>query len=440
VQLAAFGRRVFGRYTLFFDEARIHVKSGRGGNGAVAFRREKGVPYGGPAGGNGGKGGDAYLRATERRSTLVAFQNQIHFSAEDGRHGSGKNQQGRRGEDVVVEVPLGTVVRDADTGQVLADLVEDGQEVLVARGGRGGRGNAAFATSTNQAPRLSERGEPGEARWLELELKLLADVGLVGMPNAGKSTLLAAASAAQPKIAPYPFTTLQPSLGVVQLDYSTSFVMADLPGLIEGASRGAGLGHRFLRHIERTRLVVHLIDGAAKDPLGNYDMINHELAAFSQALAGKPQIVVVNKMDLPDAREMWPLIEQGLAERGVQARRISGATGEGVQALLGTIAERLSEIPIEASTEAELQEIVAEPERDERAFTIGISPSGWHVHGVAIERAAHMTNWDQEESLARFQRILEAMGVTMALREAGVSEEDTVFIGDVELQWGWQPV
>jgi GTP-binding protein len=216
--------------------------------------------------------------------------------------------------------------------------------------------------------------------------------------------------------------------------------MADLPGLIEGASRGAGLGHRFLRHIERTRLVVHLIDGSAKDPLGNYDMINHELAAFSQALAGKPQIVVVNKMDLPDAREMWPLIEQGLAERGVQARRISGATGEGVQALLGTIAERLSEIPIEASTEAELQEIVAEPERDERAFTIGISPSGWHVHGVAIERAAHMTNWDQEESLARFQRILEAMGVTMALREAGVSEEDTVFIGDVELQWGWQPV
>lgn len=425
---------------MFFDEARIHVKSGRGGNGAVAFRREKGVPYGGPAGGNGGRGGDAYLRATKRRSTLIAFQNQVHFSAEDGHHGSGKNQHGRRGEDVVVEVPLGTVVRDAETGQILADLVEDTQEVLVARGGRGGRGNAAFATSTNQAPRLSERGEPSEARWLELELKLLADVGLVGMPNAGKSTLLAAVSAAQPKIAPYPFTTLQPSLGVVQLDYSTSFVMADLPGLIEGASRGAGLGHRFLRHIERTRLLVHLIDGSARDPLGNYDAINHELAAFSEALAGKPQIVVVNKMDLPDASEMWPLIEQGLAERGVQARRISGATGEGVQALLGALAERLSEIPIESSTEAELQEIAAEPERDERAFTVGISPSGWHVHGVAIERAAHMTNWDQEESLARFQRILEAMGVTMALREAGVSEGDTVFIGDVELQWGWQPV
>jgi GTP-binding protein len=215
--------------------------------------------------------------------------------------------------------------------------------------------------------------------------------------------------------------------------------MADLPGLIEGASRGAGLGHRFLRHIERTRLLVHLIDGTAKDPLGNYDTINHELAAFSEALAGKPQIVVVNKMDLPDAREMWPLIEQGLAERGAQARHISGATGESVQALLGEIAERLSEIPIEPTPEVELQEIAAEPERDERAFTVGISPSGWHVHGVAIERAAYMTNWDQEESLARFQRILEAMGVTMALREAGVSEGDTVFIGDVELQWGWQP-
>jgi GTP-binding protein len=424
---------------LLFDEARIHVKSGRGGNGSVAFRREKGVPYGGPAGGNGGRGGDVYVRAVKRLNTLVAFQNQIHFSAEDGQHGRGKNQQGRGGEDAVVEVPLGTVVRDADTGQLLVDLIEDGQEVLVARGGRGGRGNAAFATSTNQAPRISERGEPGETRWLELELKLLADVGLIGMPNAGKSTLLSTVSAARPKIASYPFTTLQPILGVVSLGYDTSFVMADLPGLIEGASRGVGLGHRFLRHVERTRLLLHLIDGTAKDPLGDYDTINRELEAFSAALAAKPQIVVANKMDLPEAQELWPLIREGLAERGVQAQGISGATGEGVRALLGRIAQRLSEIPVEVPAEALPQETIAEPERDERAFTIGISPSGWHVHGIAIERAAHMTNWDQEESLARFQRILGAMGVTMALREGGVSEGDTVFIGDVELQWGWQP-
>ncbi len=423
---------------MFFDEARIHVRSGRGGNGSVAFRREKGVPYGGPAGGNGGRGGDLYLRSAQRLNTLVAFQTQIHYAAEDGQHGRGKNQQGRSGGDLVIQVPLGTVVRDADTGQNLADLVEDGQEVLVARGGRGGRGNAAFATPTNQAPRISERGEPGEARWLKLELKLLADVGLIGMPNAGKSTLLSAVSAARPKIASYPFTTLEPTLGVVRLDDETAFVMADLPGLIEGASRGAGLGHRFLRHVERTRLLVHLIDGTAADPLGNYDTINGELEAFSAALAMKPQIAVVNKIDLPEAQELWPLIREGLAERGAEPLRISGATGEGVQALLGRIAGRLSEIPAEVP-EAPLHEILIEPERDERAFTIGVSPSGWHVRGIAIERAAHMTNWDQEESLARFQRILEAMGVTMALREAGVSEGDTVFIGDVELQWGWQP-
>lgn len=423
---------------MFFDEARIHVKSGRGGNGSVAFRREKGVPYGGPAGGNGGRGGDVYLCAAQRLNTLVAFQTQVHYAAENGQHGRGKNQQGRSGEGLVVRVPLGTVIRDAGTGQVLADLVEDGQQVLVARGGRGGRGNAAFATSTNQAPRISERGEPGEARWLELELKLLADVGLIGMPNAGKSTLLSVVSAARPKIASYPFTSLEPTLGVVRLDYETSFVMADLPGLIEGASRGAGLGHRFLRHVERTRLLVHLIDGTARDPLGNYDTINKELEAFSAALAAKPQIAVVNKMDLPEAQELWPLIREGLAERGVEPLRISGATGEGVQTLLGRIAERLSEFPDEVP-EAPLHEIFVEPERDERAFTVGISPSGWHVRGIAIERAAQMTNWDQEESLARFQRILEAMGVTMALREAGVSEGDTVFIGNVELQWGWQP-
>ena len=263
-------------------------------------------------------------------NTLFAFQKQNYFAAQDGQHGRGKDQVGRSGEDLIIDVPLGTVVRDAETGQTLADMVQADQQICVAHGGRGGRGNAAFATSTNQAPRISERGEPGQERWIELELKLIADVGLVGMPNAGKSTLLSVISAARPKIAAYPFTTLQPNLGVVQLDYTTTMVVADLPGLIQGASQGAGLGHRFLRHVERTRLLVHLIDGSASDPLQNYDAINDELAAFSERLAAKPQIAVVNKMDIPEAQELWPLVCELLAERGIQAWKISAATGEGV--------------------------------------------------------------------------------------------------------------
>jgi len=419
---------------VFFDEAKIHVNAGRGGNGCVAFRREWGVPRGGPSGGNGGKGGDVYVQASARLNTLVAFQHQNYFAPKPGQHGRGNNQVGRSGKSLVIQVPLGTVIRDADTGQVLGDLIEDGQQVCVGRGGRGGRGNTAFATPTNQAPRISERGEPGQERWLELELRIIADVGLVGMPNAGKSTLLATVSAARPKIAPYPFTTLQPNLGVVSLNYETSFVLADLPGLIEGASRGAGLGHQFLRHVERTRLLVHLLDGLAGDPLHNYGVINRELFSFSQRLASKPQIVVLNKMDVPDAREVWPLVKEMLAERGVEPFCISAATGEGVQDLLWEIARRLSEIPAEIPVE----EVDIEPEVDEKAFGIEFDGEGWHVRGIAIERAATMTNWDQYESQARFQRILEAMGVTMALREAGVTEGDTVFVGDTELQWGWQ--
>jgi len=420
---------------LFFDEAKIQVKAGEGGNGCVAFRREKGIPFGGPSGGNGGKGGDVYLRASSHLNTLGAFRHQSHFAAENGQHGRGKTLVGHRGKDIVIDVPLGTVIRDAQTGQVLGDLIEDDQTVCVAHGGRGGRGNASFATSTNQAPRISERGESGEQRWLALELKLIADVGLVGMPNAGKSTLLAAISAARPKIASYPFTTLQPNLGVVTLDVHTFFVVADLPGLIEGASRGAGLGHQFLRHVERTRLLVHLIDGGARDPLGDYETINRELAAFSERLALKPQVVVVSKMDIPDTREMWPLIREALSERGIDARHISAATGEGVRDLLWAIARQLDEIPAEILTE----EIEAPPPVDENAFRISTDDLGWHVHGIAIERAAQMTNWDQDESLARFQRILEALGITMALREAGVVQGDTVFVGETELEWGWEP-
>lgn len=419
---------------MFFDEAKIHVKAGKGGNGCVAFRREKNVPYGGPSGGNGGKGGGVYIRAFARVNTLVMFQHQNYFAAQDGQHGRGKDLVGRSGEDLAIDVPLGTVIRDVNTGQFLGDLVQDGQSVCMVQGGRGGRGNAAFATSTNQAPRISERGEPGQERWLALELKLIADVGLIGMPNAGKSTLLAASSAAHPKIAAYPFTTLQPNLGMVSLDHDTTFVMADLPGLIEGASRGVGLGHQFLRHVERTSLLVHLLDGLAADPLHDYEVIHRELAAFSERLVSKPQIVVLNKMDVPQVREVWPLVQEMLIERGIEPLSISAATGEGVRDLLWHIAHQLSDLPTDMLGE----EIEVEPEVDEKAFTISQDESGWHVQGIAIERAAVMTNWAQDESAARFQRILEAMGITMALREAGVEAGDTVFVGDVELEWGWQ--
>lgn len=419
---------------MFFDEARIYVKAGKGGNGCVAFRHEKFMPLGGPSGGNGGKGGDVYVRAVRNRNTLLAFEHQNIFAAQDGQSGRGKDLYGRTGESVIVQVPLGTVVRDAQTHVVLADLIEEGQEVCVARGGRGGRGNAAFATPTNQAPRISEKGEPGEERWLALELKLIADVGVVGMPNAGKSTLLAAVSAARPKIAPYPFTTLQPNLGVVSLDLNATFVLADLPGLIKGASQGVGLGHQFLRHVERTRLLVHLLDGTSGDPLSDWDTINRELALFSQKLAEKRQIVVFNKIDVTNAREVWPLVQAMLQERGVEPLCISAATGEGVQELLQRIVRELDELPAEIWTEI----VGPEPEVDEKAFVIVRDGDGWRVRGIAIERAAAMTNWDQDESAARFQRILEAMGITMALREAGVEEGDTVYIGKFELIWGWQ--
>ena len=417
---------------MFFDEAKIYVKGGDGGNGCVSFRREKYVPFGGPNGGDGGKGGDVYLVVNPHLNTLVAFKRQRHFKAQRGGHGRGKNQTGRSGEDLVIEVPPGTVVRDAKTGEFIADLTEPGQKVLVARGGRGGRGNAAFATPTNQAPRIAERGEPGQERWLHLELKLIADVGIVGVPNAGKSTLLAAVSAARPKIADYPFTTLEPNLGVVALDEATSFVMADIPGLIEGASRGAGLGHTFLRHIERTRLIVHLLDGASPNPLRDYETINEELALFDEKLAAKPQLVVLNKIDLPQAQAVWPAVKEAIEARGKPILSISALTGQGVREMLGRVAEMLKALPRKEVTLPEAK--VLRP-REEEAFTIVREDGAWRVRGAKVERLAAMTNWDLDEAVQRFHRIITRMGVTMALREAGVQIGDTVRIGKVELEW-----
>jgi GTP-binding protein len=332
---------------MFYDQAEIYVKAGDGGDGCVAFRREKYVPYGGPAGGDGGKGGDVLLIVDPHLNTLYGFSKRRRFQAERGQHGRGKNQHGGTGDVVRVAVPPGTVVYDADSGDLLGDLTELGQELLVARGGRGGKGNARFATPTNQAPRIAEHGEPGDERNLRLELKLLADVGVVGLPNAGKSTLLAAVTAARPKIAPYPFTTLQPNLGVVVLDPETEFVMADIPGLIEGASEGHGLGTRFLRHIERTDLFLHLVDLSDLQPvdaLEQFDAINRELENFNPRLMEKPQLVVLSKADITEVREGIPEVQQIFEQRGYRTLVVSAATGEGVSELVNTVGRELERL------------------------------------------------------------------------------------------------
>ncbi|HET89891.1 MAG TPA: GTPase ObgE [Chloroflexi bacterium] len=419
---------------MFYDQAKIYVQAGDGGDGCVAFRREKYVPYGGPAGGDGGRGGDVVLYVDSHLNTLYRFSRQRHFRAGRGEHGRGKNQHGAAGESLRVPVPPGSVVYDADTEELLGDLTEVGQELTVAHGGRGGRGNARFATSTNQSPRIAEHGETGEERWLRLDLKLLADVGVVGLPNAGKSTLLAATTAARPKIAPYPFTTLQPNLGVVVLDAETEFVLADVPGLIEGASQGKGLGHEFLRHVERTRVLIHLLDGLSADPLADLDVINGELSSFDPRLAAKPQLVAFNKIDLPEARARWPEVEQALKARGCPALAISALAREGTRELLYRAARMLADLPDEETPAQELP--VFRLGDDEAAFTIEREGKDrWRVRGGQVERFAAMTVWNLEEAVRRFQRTLDRLGISEALEEAGVQPGDTVCIGDVELVW-----
>jgi len=419
---------------MFFDEARIYVQAGAGGSGVVSFRREKYVPLGGPNGGKGGRGGDVYLEVSPHMNTLIEFKDHVHWRAERGRHGEGKDKTGAAGADLIISVPAGTVVYDDASGELVADLIAPGQRVLVARGGRGGRGNASFVSPTNQAPRIAENGEPGQARWLRLELKLIADVGIVGIPNAGKSTLLSVISAARPKIADYPFTTLQPNLGVVVQD-NRSFVVADIPGLIEGAHAGAGLGHQFLRHIERTRALIHLVNGLSADPLGDFYSINEELSLFSEKLARKPQIIALNKIDVPEVRQKWPALQAAWQKAGYEALAISAATGEGVPALLRAVQRRLDETPVE--TPAEAPEAVFRLEGDEKDFTIEREGAAWRVRGVAIERAVAMMRWDLDEATGRFQRILGALGITAALQDAGIQYGDIVRIGDMELEWQW---
>ncbi len=420
---------------MLIDQAEIYVRSGKGGDGMVHFHREKYVPRGGPDGGDGGKGGDVVLEVKPTLNTLSSFRQKERYLAPDGKNGGPNNMSGKMGPDLVVYVPPGTVVFDAETGDLLGDLTEAGQRLVICKGGRGGRGNQHFATARHQVPRTGEKGEPAEEKSLRLELKLIADIGLVGVPNAGKSTLLSVLTNARPKIAPYPFTTLEPNLGVAEIDGATTVVLADIPGLIEGASRGAGLGFEFLRHVQRTRVLIHLLDGLSEDPLADFSQINTEMSLFDPNIARKPQIVAVNKIDQPEALERLPQLKRDLKKRGVtKIWEISALARTNVRELLLAAAERLAETP--AIEDAEAPMPVYKPKEDPKEFTIRREDNGdWRVSGTAIERAAKMTYFEHSGSLRRFQRLMEALGVEDALRKAGIQSGDTVLIGDFELEW-----
>ena len=422
---------------MFIDRAKISIKAGDGGDGMSSFHREKFVAKGGPDGGDGAKGGDIVLVADRNMNTLLDFRYKKKFKAERGGKGEDNNKYGRKADNVVVKVPVGTLVFDDDSGDLLADLVEDGQYVVAARGGRGGRGNARFPNSVNRAPTFAEHGEPGEERKLRLELKLLADVGLVGYPSVGKSSIITMVSAARPDIAAYHFTTLTPVLGIVKIDDQTNFVMADIPGLIEGAHEGKGLGHDFLRHIERTRLIVHVLDVSGmegRDPMEDYQKINRELAAYNERLSSRPQIIAANKMDLPDARTNYPAIEAALKAEGREVFPISAATGEGLQALVQRIAEMLATLPKEDMIVAPVIPAVADDGTPD--FTIRRDDGGaFIVEGKNIERLVAMTRFHDEESLRRFQNILRRNGIDEALRNRGIKDGDTVRIREMEFEF-----
>jgi GTP-binding protein len=418
---------------MFLDEVKIFVASGKGGDGIVHFRREKYVPHGGPDGGDGGNGGNVVMEASHTLSTLSRFRHQRRFNAQDGRKGGGSNKTGASGKDVVIKVPCGTIVYNEESGDVLADLVDDGEQIVLLRGGKGGRGNARFASSRNQAPRMAERGEPGEERWLNLELRLIADVGIIGMPNAGKSTLLAAVTNARPKIAAYPFTTLQPNLGVADLDIDAQLVLADIPGLIEGAHEGIGMGFAFLRHIQRTQVLIHVIDGSALDPIADFSQVNAELALFDEGLIKKPQLIALNKTDLPGVTEIWPDLKKEFSDLGYKVFAISALARNGLKPLLWAAYHAREEVEIDP-LEEEIP--VYKLEDDPEVFEISREMDGaWRVVGKAVERAAAMTYWEYDEAVRRFHRILEHLGVHEALEEAGVQPEDTVRIGEYELEW-----
>lgn len=427
---------------MFVDQTKIYVKGGDGGNGMVAFRREKYVPKGGPAGGDGGKGADVVFEVNEGLRTLMDFRYQRHFKAPRGEHGMSKNQHGKNSKDMIVKVPPGTVVIDDETKEVIADLVEHGQRAVIAKGGRGGRGNSRFATPANPAPELAENGEPGQERDVILELKLLADVGLVGFPSVGKSTLLSVVSSAKPKIAEYHFTTIVPNLGMVETEDNRSFVMADLPGLIEGASEGVGLGHQFLRHIERTRVIVHVIDMAAmegRDPYEDYLTINKELEEYNLRLTERPQIIVANKMDMPDAAENLEKFKEQL-EEDYPIFPISAVTRKGLRELLFAIADKIEETPEfpldHEEEDTGVHRVLYKHEADPDAFYITRESDGTFVlSGEKLEKLFKMTNFQTEESIRRFARQLRGLGVDEALRQKGAKDGDIVKLFEFEFEF-----
>ncbi|WP_018931450.1 GTPase ObgE [Gracilibacillus lacisalsi] len=424
---------------MFVDQVKVYVKAGDGGNGIVAFRREIYVPMGGPAGGDGGDGGDVIFEVDEGLNTLMDFRYQKHFKAKRGENGMGKGMHGRNAEPLVLSVPPGTTVRDVNTGEVLADLIEHKQRAVIAKGGRGGRGNIRFASARNPAPEIAENGEPGIERDIQIELKLIADVGLVGFPSVGKSTLLSTVSAARPKIADYHFTTLQPNLGVVDTADQRSFVLADLPGLIEGAHEGVGLGHQFLRHVERTRVILHVIDMAAtegRDPYEDFITINKELEQYDPTLLERPMIIAANKMDLPEAEEQLAYFKEQLDE-DYPIFPISTVTKEGIRDLLFAVANKLDEIPKNYKPVEEQEDrVVYRFEKEDKAFSITRDPDGAYVlYGEKIEKLFKMTDFSRDESVQRFSRQLRGMGVDNALRERGAKDGDTVRLLDYEFEF-----
>ena len=421
---------------MFTDYVKIIAKAGDGGNGAISFRREKYVAAGGPDGGDGGKGGDIYFEVDPNSNTLIDFRFKKKFKAENGNNGEGSNKYGKSGENLTIKVPIGTVIKDASNNRVLADLSQEGQRELVLKGGRGGKGNAHFATSTRQAPRFSQDGENGEEKELILELKLLADVGLIGFPNVGKSTFLGRTTSATPKIADYHFTTLEPNLGVVKTDYGESFVIADIPGIIEGASEGVGLGLQFLRHIERTRLLLHVIDvsgSEGRDPVDDFNKINSELQKYSKKLSKRTQIIVANKIDSMQDEKLYKNLENLAKEKKLEIFKISAVTGEGVDKLIKHVSELLKILPKEDLIEYEDKKVYKLEEKDD--YTIRKDDGKFVIEGEPVERIMRRVNIADNESLYYFQKNLDELGVNQRLKEMGIQEGDIVKIADYELEW-----
>ena len=421
----------------FIDRVKIYVQAGTGGNGTVAFRREAHVPKGGPSGGDGGRGGSVIFVATNSLSTLLDLRYYREYKAQNGEKGHAKKMHGADADDLVIRVPVGTCVYDDDTGNIIADLTKDGQRAVIAKGGRGGRGNARFASSRNPAPKICENGEPGEKFNLRVELKLLADVGLVGFPSVGKSTLLSVVSNARPQIADYHFTTIVPNLGVVQVKDGRSFVMADLPGLIEGASQGKGLGHQFLRHIERCRVIVHIIDmsgSEGRDPYEDYVTINKELGEYEYRLLERPQIIVANKMDGDEAEENLKKFKEKLGDQKVFP--IIAPIHEGIDAVLYAVADALETAPDFFNQEEEQESVLYTYKEDEKPFTIHNKGNGvWEVTGKKVERLVQMASFTTDDGFQRFALQIRNMGIDDALREAGCEDGDTVRLYDFEFEF-----